>query len=56
MKELYERKNVQNKAFLIRKLVNMKYVEGKSMPEHLSIFQETVNQLTNNEITLNDEL
>nr|XP_025703099.1 uncharacterized protein LOC112803856 [Arachis hypogaea] len=56
LKELYKRKNVQNKAFLIRKLVNMKYTEGKSMPEHLSTFQETVNQLTNNEITLNDEL
>ncbi|XP_057740507.1 uncharacterized protein LOC130957678 [Arachis stenosperma] len=56
LKELYEKKNVQNKAFLIRKLVNMKYTEGKSMPEYLSIFQETVNQLTNNEITLNDEL
>ena len=54
LKELYERKNVQNKAFLIRKLVNMKYVEGKSIPKHLSIFQETVNQLKNNEITLND--
>ncbi|XP_020979424.1 uncharacterized protein LOC110272010 [Arachis ipaensis] len=41
LKELYERKNVKNKAFLIWKLVNMKYIEGKSMPEHLSIFQET---------------
>nr|XP_025636351.1 uncharacterized protein LOC112730483 [Arachis hypogaea] len=56
LKELYERKNVQNIAFLIRMLVNMKYIEGKSMPEHLSTFQETVNQLTNNEITLNNEL
>ncbi|XP_057730827.1 uncharacterized protein LOC130946170 [Arachis stenosperma] len=42
LKELYERKNVQNKAFLIRKLVNMKYIEGKSMSEHLSTFQEMV--------------
>ncbi|XP_072066891.1 uncharacterized protein [Arachis hypogaea] len=56
LKELYERKNVQYKAFLIRKLVNMKYIKGKSIPEHLSIFQEAVNQLTNNEITLNDKL
>ncbi|XP_016168674.1 uncharacterized protein LOC107611236 [Arachis ipaensis] len=55
LKELYERKNVQNKAFLIRKLINMKYIESKSMPKHLG-FQETVNQLINNEITLNDEL
>ncbi|QHO13808.1 Retrovirus-related Pol polyprotein [Arachis hypogaea] len=56
LKELYERKNVQNKAFLIKKLVNMKYTEGKLMAEHLSIFQEMVKQLKNNEITLNDEL
>lgn len=28
LKELYERKNVQNKAYLIRKLVNMKYEHG----------------------------
>ncbi|XP_052119099.1 uncharacterized protein LOC127748527 [Arachis duranensis] len=46
LKELYERKNMQNKAFLIRKLANMKYTEGKSMPEYLSIFQETVNWCT----------
>ncbi|XP_020972789.1 uncharacterized protein LOC110269347 [Arachis ipaensis] len=38
LKELYERKNVQNKAFLIRKLGNMKYIEGKSMSGHLNIF------------------
>ena len=52
----YKRKNVQNKAFLIWKLVNMKYKEGDSMPEHLSSFQEIVNQLTTNEITLSDKL
>ena len=46
LKELYERKNVQNKAFLIRKLVNMKYKYKVSMAEHMSIFQNTVNQLT----------
>ena len=47
---------MQNKAFMIRKLVNMKYKEGDSMAEHLSSFQEIVNQLTTNENTLNDEL
>ena len=56
LKELYERKNVQNKAFLIRKLVNMKYKDGDSMAEHMSIFQNTVNQLTTAEIKLDDEL
>ena len=54
--DLYERKNVQNKALMIQKLVTMKYKEGDSMSEHLSSFQEIVNQLTTNEITLSDEL
>ncbi|CAJ2628405.1 unnamed protein product [Trifolium pratense] len=56
LKELYERKNVQNKACLIRKLVNMKYKDGESMAEHMSVFQNTVNQLTATDIKLDDEL
>ncbi|CAJ2654735.1 unnamed protein product [Trifolium pratense] len=56
LKELYERKNVQNKACLIRKLVNMKYKDGESLAEHMSVFQNTVNQLTATDIKLDDEL
>ena len=54
--DLYERMNVKNKAFMIQKLVNMKYKESDSMPEHLSSFQEIVNHLTTTEITLSDKL
>ena len=36
LESLYERKTVGNKAFLIRKLVNLKYREGASIAEHLN--------------------
>ncbi len=42
---LYEPRTAQNKAFLIRKLVNMKYQQGASMSDHLSHFQDCVNRL-----------
>ena len=38
LKSLYGRKMVQNKVFLIRKLMNMKYKDGTSMVEHLRNF------------------
>ena len=40
---LYERKIAQNKAFVARKLVNLKLKEGRSIAEHLSEFQDLVN-------------
>ena len=51
-----ERKNAQNKAFMIRKLVNMKYKDGTSVAEHLSSFQDVVNQVLNMNIKIDDEL
>ena len=56
LSELFESKNSLNKAFLIRKLVNLKYKDGSSVAEHLSSFQNMVNQLTTMEIVLDDEL
>nr|KYP59402.1 Retrovirus-related Pol polyprotein from transposon TNT 1-94 [Cajanus cajan] len=43
LSELFESKNAQNKAFLIQKLVNLKYKDGSSVAEHLSNFQNLVN-------------
>ena len=43
LKGLYERKTTQNKAFVARKLVNLKIKEGRSIVEHLSEFQDLVN-------------
>ena len=38
LESLYERKTAQNKAFMIRRLVNLKYKDGNSVVEHLSNF------------------
>ena len=45
LRSLYEKKTAQNKAFIARKLVNLKLKEGKSIAEHLSEFQDLVNQM-----------
>ena len=36
-------KKIQNKAFVARKLVNLKLKEGRSVAEHFSEFQDLVN-------------
>ena len=57
LSELFESKNSLNKTFLIRKIVNLKYKDVSPMvAEHLSHFQNMVNQLTTMEIVLDDEL
>ena len=38
LRSFYERKTAQNKAFIARKLVNLKLKEVKSIAEHLSEF------------------
>ncbi|KAJ8504994.1 hypothetical protein OPV22_005880 [Ensete ventricosum] len=53
---LYERKTAGNKAFLIRKLVNLKYKEGTSIPKHLNEIQSITNQLSSMKMSLDDEL
>ena len=56
LESLYERKTTQNKVFLIRRLVNLKYKEGRYVGKHLSEFQSLVNQLATVKMTLDDEL
>jgi len=56
LEALYERKTAGNKAFLIRKFVNLKYREGSPMTEHLNNAQSIINQLESMKITLGDEL
>ncbi|KAI5327124.1 hypothetical protein L3X38_026520 [Prunus dulcis] len=53
---MYERKTAQNKASVIRRLVNLKYRDGRSVTEHLSDFQGLINLLTNMKMVLDDEL
>ena len=56
LKNLYERKTTQNKVFAIKKLVNLKYRDGRSVAKHLSDFQDLVNQSSTMKIVLDDEL
>lgn len=53
---MYEKSTSRNKASIIRRLVNLKYRDGKSMTEHTSDFQGLVNQLASMKMTLEDEL
>ncbi|KAA8515916.1 hypothetical protein F0562_019095 [Nyssa sinensis] len=52
----YEQKTATNKAFLIRKLVNMKFKKGGSITDHLNEFQSVVNQLATMKMVIEDEL
>ena len=45
----------QNKALLMRRLVNLKLKNGTSVAEHTSMFQNLVNQLSAVELQLGDE-
>ena len=56
LEAMYERKTAQNKATLIRRLVNLKYKDGRNVTEHLSDFQGLVNQLNTMKMVLDDEL
>ena len=56
LEDLYERKTAGNKAFLIRKLVNLKYKEGASIAEHLNEIQSITNQLSSIKMSIDDEL
>ena len=56
LEAMYERKTAQNKASLIRKIVNLKYKDGHSVTEHMSNFQGVINQLTTMKMVLDDEM
>ena len=56
LRSLYERKTTQNKAFITRRLVNLKLKKGKSIAEHLSEFQDLVNQMVTMNLVIDDEL
>ena len=56
LRSIYEKNTAQNKAFIARKLVNLKVKEGKSIAEHLSEFQDFVNQMVTMKLVIDDEL
>ncbi|KAF7113203.1 hypothetical protein RHSIM_RhsimUnG0150200 [Rhododendron simsii] len=56
LEAMHERKTTQSKASLIRRLVNLKYKDGRSVAEHMSDFQGLINQLSMMKLVLDEEL
>lgn len=53
---LYERKTADNKIFLIRRLVNLKFKDGGSVAEHINEVNNIANQLSSMKMILDDKL
>ena len=56
LESLFEKKTAAKKAFLIKELVNMKYVEDVSVTEHLNNFQNVINQVATMGLNIEEEL
>ena len=56
LENTYERKSSQNKSYVVKQLVRLRYEDDKSMAEHTSKFRELVDRLANLQISLDDEL
>ena len=53
---LYESRSATSKDFLVRKLVQLRLDEEKSIAEHLNEFQDVINQWANMKVNFDDEL
>ncbi|KAJ9566889.1 hypothetical protein OSB04_002855 [Centaurea solstitialis] len=53
---LYARKTGNNKLFLIKKLIQLKYNDGTPITDHLNAFQGIINQLSGMGIKFEDEM
>jgi phage/plasmid-associated DNA primase len=49
-------RSAQNKVFVIRDLVNLKYKDGEDASVHINEFQEFLNQLSLMNLELADEM
>ncbi|GFZ13815.1 thioesterase superfamily protein [Actinidia rufa] len=56
LEEMYQSKTSQNKALLMRRLVNLKLQRETTVAEHTSEFQSLVNQLTSVDLQFDDEM
>ena len=56
LSSMYEQPSAVNKVHLIKKLFNLKMVEGGKFHEHLNEFNEVTDQLNAIEITFSDEI
>lgn len=56
LEQLYARKTGNNKMFLIKQLLALKYTDGTSMTDHLNNFQGIMNQLSSMGIKFDEEV
>ena len=54
--KMYEKSSANNKVYLMKKLFNLKMVEGKLVTQHLKEFNIMTNQLSFVEIDFDDEI
>jgi hypothetical protein len=53
---MYEKLSANNKVHLMKKLFNLKTVEGAAVAKHLNEFNTTTNQLSSMKIEFDDEI
>ena len=56
LEQLYARKTGNNKLFLIKRLIQLKYHDGTPITDHLNAFQGIINQLAGMGIKFEDEI
>ena len=56
LEELYERKTGNNKLFLIKQLMSLRYQVGSPMTDHLNTFVGILNQLEAMKLSFDDEI
>ena len=56
MAKLYEKPSMSNKVFLMKRLFNMKMLEGGFVADHLNEFNTVTNQLSSIKVDFDDEV
>ena len=56
LEQLYARKTGNNKLFLIKKMISLKYQDETTMTDHLNTFQGIINQLVRMNIKFEEEM
>ena len=55
VESMIQKQTPRNKAHLVRRLVKLEYSDGQNMIEHLNTFKGIVNQLTKENMKIDDE-
>lgn len=56
LEELYARKTGNNKLFLIKQMMSLRYQDGSPITDHLNTFQGIINQLASMNLSFDDEI